>query len=117
MQLVQNREGTPPGAHLLHRRLVELAPLDRELQRIDISYPLLPEEHAGLAADAGAPVHCGAEHVEDARADVHEIKSRLTMAWIPLLPSTSCVTCRSHARLQNTYASEGVQPLSATSQA
>jgi hypothetical protein len=27
---------------------------------------------------------------------------RSTMAWIPLLPSTNCVTRRSQARLQNT---------------
>ena len=38
--------------------------------------------------------------------------SRLTIAWMPLLPSTSWVTCRSQARLQKTYASSAVQRFS-----
>ena len=34
-----------------------------------------------------------------------------------MLPSTSCVTCRSQAKLQNTYASSGFQPFISTSHA
>src|SRR6185369_13418689 len=57
-----------------------------------------------------------AAHVVMAALDHSRMLSRRTMAWMPLLPSTSCVTCRSQARLQKTYASERVQPCIATSQ-
>src|SRR5690242_15782587 len=105
MQLVQDREGPPPGAHFLHRGLVELAPLDRELHRVDVADPSFLEECTGLARNAGPPIDRGAEYVEHAGADirrVHWINSFATIACTPLLPSTSCVTCRSQARLQNT---------------
>src|SRR5712672_3589228 len=116
MQLVEDRERAPAGAHLLHRGLIELAPFDGELQRVDMADVLFLEKKASLATHAAAPVDGGSEHIEDACTHVHETSSLFTMAWIPLLPSTSCVTCRSQARLQNTYASERVHPFSATSQ-
>jgi len=101
MQLVEDREGTATGAHFLHRRLVELAPLDRELHGVDVADALLLEEQLRLAGYAGTPINRGAEHVEYACADVHETSSRFTIAWIPLLPSTSCVTRKSTPRLQS----------------
>src|SRR6185436_16076504 len=71
MQHIQDREGATAGAHLVHRRLVELAPLDRELGRVDAGDAPLPEERTGFTGHARAPVDYRAEDVEEAGFDCH----------------------------------------------
>src|SRR3954471_11082229 len=72
VQDIEDRERPPARTHLVHRRLVELAPLRRELDRIDAFDALRLRKGADLAADAGPPVDHGAEDVEQAGANVHQ---------------------------------------------
>jgi hypothetical protein len=71
MQDVEDHERPAARAHLFHRRVIELAPLHRELGRVDAADPLLARECRELAADARSPVHHGAEDVEQAGANIH----------------------------------------------
>src|SRR6185436_17630915 len=52
--------------------LIELAPFDRELEPVDAADALLLAERRQVAAHARAPVHNGAEDVEQAGADLHQ---------------------------------------------
>src|SRR5256885_1226003 len=75
VQNIEDHERPAPRAHLFHRWVIELAPFHRELDRVDMGDALPPGERRELAADACAPVHHGAEDVEQAGADVHRTQS------------------------------------------
>jgi hypothetical protein len=62
-------EGAAAGAALLHRGLVALAPRVGEGARVQVRAAVAGEEGGGVAGDALAPVHDGAEHVEDEGLD------------------------------------------------
>src|SRR5262245_42638852 len=77
MQDVEQRERTPPRAHFVHRRLVELAPLHGELEPVDAAEALLLRIRPQVPAYARAPVDDRAEDVEQAGTDVHQILMRM----------------------------------------
>ena len=52
--------------------MVELAPFDGELHRVDAGDALRLRKSGELAADARAPIHHGAENIKQARADVQD---------------------------------------------
>jgi hypothetical protein len=70
VQDVEDGERPAPGAHFVHRRLVELAPFDGELQPVDAFDAFLARELREVAAHARAPVDHRAEDVEQACFDV-----------------------------------------------
>src|SRR5256885_6862599 len=83
VQNIEDHERPAPRAHLFHRWVIELAPFHRELDRVDMGDALPPGEGRELAADACAPVHHGAEDVEQAGADVHRTQSYRLVRTVP----------------------------------
>ncbi len=116
--------GPGRGQHLhgdarrIHRRQPLLADLRQQLERAHPVRPILALDEAALCDRLRADALDQRRHREmlfqrndphdrppvPIAANVKPYASRLraTMAWMPLLPSTSCVTRRSQARLQNT---------------
>ena len=72
VQHVEHGPLAATAAHLFHRRVVELAPLLRELHPVDTRHVSLLGELGEVAADARVPVDHGAEHVEEAGPD-HDV--------------------------------------------
>jgi hypothetical protein len=69
MQNIQLDERPPPAAHLLHARVIFLAPGIRECKPVEIMTHWL-ENALRFARNATAPIHERAERVENQRLDV-----------------------------------------------
>ena len=77
MEHVELRERDAARAHLLHARLIFVAPGIGEGRPVE-GMAARPEDRRGLARDAAAPIDQGPEHVEEQRlhGDRHEVRSR-----------------------------------------
>ena len=79
MQNIELDERPPPAAHLVHARPVFLAPGIREREPVEIMAHRL-ENSLHFARNAVAPIHHGAECVEDQRLDVGHRQRRPRLA-------------------------------------